>query len=177
MAVNMAVNMAVITQESPQIVAHVICPRLGEVGSNGLISTPAISDDLLQMWIVPCDDWMDSRLSPFIALSTHLLITPVVAKLCRFHPQFNGLTRRSQLWEFPLQSCYSLEVTVWTYFRDNQFEQLLKFFKEFWKGDNFYFCQDIILFHFLTFIFIKRAKLRIISLYISFKSKFAIFTH
>ena len=54
----------------------------------------------------------------------------------------------------------------------------LRFLKEFGKGNNFYFCQNnIILFYFFTFILIKRAKLGIISLFISITLKFAIFTH
>ena len=53
----------------------------------------------------------------------------------------------------------------------------LRFIKEFAKGDNFYFCQNIILFDFFTFILIIRAKLSIISLFISIILKFAIFTH
>ena len=51
----------------------------------------------------------------------------------------------------------------------------LRFLKEVGKGDNFYFCQNIILFYFFTFILIKRAKLSIIGLFISITLKFAIF--
>ena len=52
----------------------------------------------------------------------------------------------------------------------------LRFLKQFGKGDNFNFCQNIILFYYFTFILIKRAKLNIISLFILIKLKFAIFT-
>ena len=39
------------------------------------------------------------------------------------------------------------EITgVWTYSRDNQVKQLFQFFKEFGKGDNLIFFQNIILF-------------------------------
>ena len=53
----------------------------------------------------------------------------------------------------------------------------LRFIKEFSKGDNFYLCQNIILFDFFMFILIKRAKLIQISLFNSITLKFAILTH
>ena len=53
----------------------------------------------------------------------------------------------------------------------------LRFLKEFGKGDHFYFCQNVILSYFFTFILIKRAKLGIISLFISITLNIAIFTH
>ena len=51
------------------------------------------------------------------------------------------------------------------------------FFNEFGKRDNFIFCHNIILFDFFIFILIIRAKLSIISLFISITLKFAIFTY
>ena len=54
----------------------------------------------------------------------------------------------------------------------------LRFLKEFEKGDNFYFCQNIILFHFFTFILIIKGKTQpSINLFILITLKFAIFTH